>query len=104
MSSDYRKRDPSLIGESLERLVRNLGAPPISVLSQLENRWPELVGPALAGSTAPAALVDGCLTIRCDDSTAASQISWMESQIRANFESHFGPGLVSKIVTKAARS
>ncbi len=102
--SDYRHRNPSLIGESLERLVRNLGAPPISVITQLEDRWPELVGPALAGITSPSTLVAGCLTIRCDDTTAASQITWMESQIKANFESHFGPNLVSKIVTKATRS
>lgn len=88
------------LGDSLERLVRNLGAPPVSVLTQLDDRWPELVGPGLAAATRPVELIDGVLTVACDDSAWASQISWMEAQIKKRFDSTFGSGLLRRVTTR----
>ncbi len=81
---------PTRLSEALERLVRTMGAPPISVLTQLESRWPDIVGPALATSTRPIELVDGVLVVGCDDAGWASQISWMEGQIKQRFDDLFG--------------
>lgn len=77
--------------------MRNLGSPPISVLSQMHDRWPDLVGPALCLSTRPVELVDGVLVVACDDSTGASQIGWMENQIKARFGEVFSPDLVQRV-------
>jgi hypothetical protein len=95
--------DPATIGQTLDRLVRNLGAPPISILSQLADRWPDVVGPALSGTTRPVELVDGVLTIACQDAAWAAQVGWMEAQIMQRFESTFGPGVVHRVATRTDR-
>ncbi len=85
------------LNESLERFVDHLGAPPISILSQLHDRWPELVGPGLAASTRPVELLDGVLIVACTDAAWASQIGWMEAQIVRRFEATFGSGTVERV-------
>ena len=84
-----READPVEIGETLDRYLDYLGAPPIRTLSSLQERWGEVVGPALAEPTRPIELVDGVLVIGCDDATWASQVGWMESQIIARFRTLF---------------
>lgn len=88
---------PVPLSEGLERFVRNLGAPPISVLSQLEQCWPDVVGPGLSATTRPIELVDGVLTIGCEDAAWAAQVGWMEAQIKQRFEDTFGPGLLRRV-------
>lgn len=73
------------LGQSVARYVSNMGGPPLSVLSGLEQRWPEIVGPALAGATRPVELVDRVLVVGCTDGAWASQVKWMERQIIENF-------------------
>ena len=82
---------------SLERFVDHLGAPPISILTQLHDRWPELVGPGLAGATRPVELIDGVLTVACADAAWASQIGWMEAQIVRRFSTTFGTDVVNRV-------
>jgi predicted nucleic acid-binding Zn ribbon protein len=91
---------PAPLVEPLERLVNNLGAPPISILSQLEDRWPDIVGPALAGPTRPVELIDGVLTIACEDAAWAAQLGWMEAQIKQRFADTFGSSLVQRVSTR----
>ena len=99
--------EPTKLGRTLERLVRNLGAPPISILGQMQDRWPDLVGPALSASTRPIELVDGVLAVGCDDAAIAAQIGWMEGQIKQRFDAVFGSaetdGLVRRVVTRVDR-
>ena len=95
--------DPTPLAKSLDRFVRNLGAPPISILGQLEDRWPDIVGPALSGPTRPAELVDRVLTIGCEDAAWAAQVGWMEAQIKQRFEAVFGPGLLDRVTTRIDR-
>ncbi len=109
---DYRSAPgPGQLGETLERLVRNLGAPPISVLTQLDDRWPDVVGPGLSASTRPVELIDGVLTIGCADAAMAAQIGWMEGQIINRFATVFGSvtkagadgATVRRVVTRVDR-
>ncbi|MGH1492759.1 MAG: DUF721 domain-containing protein [Acidimicrobiales bacterium] len=94
---------PARLVEPLERLVGNLGAPPISILSQLENRWPDIVGPALSGPTRPVELIDGVLLIACEDAAWAAQVGWMETQIKERFEATFGAGQLNRVSTRIDR-
>ncbi len=87
----------SRLSDSLERFVDHLGAPPISILAQLHDRWPELVGPGLAAATRPAELINGVLTVACNDAAWASQIGWMEAQIIRRFEATFGSGNLQRV-------
>lgn len=94
--------DPVPVREGLERFFKHLGGPPLNVITELVEHWPDIVGPALAEPTHPLELVNGVLTVRCDDPAWASQIGWMESQIKQRFESIF-PGIeLKKIATRLA--
>ncbi len=93
---------PRPIGETLERYLRMLGAPPVSTLTDLADRWPAIVGPALAGPTRPIELVDGVLVVGCDDPTWASQIGWMEGQIIERFRAAFPDATIRRIRTRTA--
>jgi hypothetical protein len=95
--------NPPTLGDSLDRLVRNLGAPPISILSQLADRWPDVVGPALSSTTRPVELVNGVLTIACDDAAWAAQVGWMEAQIKQRFDDVFGPGQLLRLSVRTDR-
>lgn len=95
--------EPVPLSESLERLVGHLGAPPISILTQLEARWPDVVGPALSATTRPVELVDGVLTIACSDGAWAAQVGWMEAQITERFDEVFGPGILERVATRIDR-
>lgn len=92
--------EPTPIREGLERFFRHLGAPPVDVVSELRSQWPDIVGPALAEPTRPGELVNGVLTVICDDSAWASQISWMEAQIRQRFAAAFPSYTLTRVVAK----
>ena len=98
-----RSRDPVELRDSLERLFHNLGAPPVSVVTGLQERWPDLVGPTLADNTRPVELVDGVLTVACTDGAWAAQMQWMEAQITARFDEVFGPGRVQRVAVRVDR-
>jgi predicted nucleic acid-binding Zn ribbon protein len=96
-------RPPVPLRESLERLFHNLGAPPVSVVTGLQERWPDLVGPALADATRPVDLVDGVLTVACSDGAWAAQVQWMEAQIKARFDEVFGPDRLQRVTVRVDR-
>jgi predicted nucleic acid-binding Zn ribbon protein len=96
--------EPTPLREGLERYFRHLGVPPVDVVSELTNRWADIVGPALAEPTRPRDLVDGVLTVVCDDAAWASQIGWMEAQIKQRFAAIFPEYEVVKVVTRTARA
>jgi len=95
--------DPKPVRWGLERYFKHLGAPPVDVVSELLKRWPEIVGPALAGPTRPLELIDGVLTVDCDDAAWASQIGWMEHQIKQRFALVFPKTTVTKVVAHTVR-
>lgn len=95
--------EPRPLREPLERLIGNLGAPPVSVLTRLRERWPDLVGEGLAETTRPTGLVDGVLTVACADGVWAAQIAWSEGQIRQRFDEIFGAGQLERVVTRVDR-
>ncbi len=81
--------EPQHLGFALERLFGHLGAPAVRTVADLGDQWPAIVGPGLADHSQPAGLVDGVLTVRCDDSAWASQIKWMDAQIKQRFAERF---------------
>ncbi len=95
--------EPTPIGETLDRFLDYLGAPPARTLTSLEDNWPQIVGPALAAPTRPIELVDGVLVIGCDDPTWASQVRWMETQIKHRFQTLFADVEIQRIQPRVGR-
>ena len=95
--------EPVPLRHSIEQVFEFLGAPPIEVVASLRGRWEEIVGPGLAEATEPVAVVEGVLTVRCDDGAWASQLTWMEAQIKARYEQVFPGRTLTKVVVQRAR-
>jgi len=81
--------EPVSMADTIEKFLAYLGAPPVRAITTLEEKWPEIVGPALAVPTRPIELVDGVLVIGCDDASWASQVRWMEAEIKERFSELF---------------
>ncbi len=92
--------EPARLKAGLERFLRHLGAPPTDVVTELTRRWPDIVGPALSGPTRPVELVDGVLLVLCDDAAWASQITWMDGQIKRRFQALFEGVDIVRVVTR----
>jgi len=96
--------DPQHVRQGLELFLKHLGAPPVSVITELTARWADCVGPALAGASRPIELVDGTLVVSCDDAAWAAQIGWMESQIIDRFRAMFPDATLSRVSTRVGGS
>lgn len=95
-----RGDEPRPLRYGLELFLKHLGAPPVDVLSELAERWGDIVGPALVGATRPLELLDGVLVVGCDDPAWASQIGWMEAQIIARFGEVFPEITVTRVTAR----
>lgn len=81
--------EPQRLGVALDRFFGHMGAPPLRTVADLGDRWTDIVGPGLSSHSRPGGLIDGVLTVRCDDAAWLSQIRWMETQIKARFAECF---------------
>lgn len=88
---------PSKVGESLERVLRSLGAPPSASLSQLFEDWEGVVGTAIASASRPLSVEEGRLVVGVADGGWASQLRWMERDLLAKVASRVGEGVVTSI-------
>lgn len=96
----YDGDEPVPVRAGLERFFRFLGAPPVDVVTRLEEVWAEVVGPALAGPTRPVELIDGVLVVLCDDPAWSAQVTWMEPQIKERFSRVFPNLELGRVVAR----
>lgn len=90
-------RDPRLLGEALNTLVRSRGwTAPVAVGSVI-SRWDQLVGGAIAEHCRPESFEDGVVTVTCDSTAWATNLKLMKPKIMDVFESELGKGIVSEI-------
>ncbi|MGF1598764.1 MAG: DUF721 domain-containing protein [Acidimicrobiales bacterium] len=94
---------PVPLRQGLELFFKHLGSPPVDVVTTLATRWEEIVGPALVGPTTPLEFIDGVLVVACDDPAWASQIGWMEVQIKERFAELFPTVVLRRVVARTRR-
>ena len=66
------------MAESLERLVRGLGAPAAGVTTSIFADWPEVVGAQVAAHCRPLSLRDRVLVVTVTDPGWATQLRFLE--------------------------
>jgi predicted nucleic acid-binding Zn ribbon protein len=88
---------PARIGETLDRVLAGLGAPPASTLEVVERAWPDLVGPAAAAALRPRSIQGGTLVVTATDPVWAGQARWEEEKVVAGLERLLGPGVVTAL-------
>jgi predicted nucleic acid-binding Zn ribbon protein len=90
-------RDPKLLGEALQTLVRTRGwTAPVAVGSVI-SRWDQLVGEAIAQHCRPETFEDGVVTVSCNSTAWATNLKLMKPKIMDVFEHELGKGIVTDI-------
>ena len=90
-------RDPDSLGSAVAGLVRERGWEAELARSELFIGWAEAVGPAVADHTAPVALEDGVLVVRCDSTAWATQLGLMRAQLLRALAERFPDAPVSSL-------
>ena len=89
--------EPRRLADSLDRITGSLGAPNASALTTIFDRWPTIVGPAIAAHARPLSLRRGTLTIAADQSGWATQLTYLEAELKRRIDEVAGPAAVTAI-------
>ncbi len=88
---------PVRVGDTVDRVLRGLGAPSVDTFTRVFERWEDVVGPAIASRAKPLSLDDGCLVLAVHDGGWASQIRWMQRELLATLDERLGEGVVTSL-------
>jgi hypothetical protein len=88
---------PRRVGESLDSVLRGLGAPEASGVHLVFDRWSEVVGDALAERTSPLRMDRGRLVLAVDEPATATHVRFLQGELLARLEALLGPGRVTSL-------
>lgn len=88
-------RDPTLLGDQLERLVADRGWQVDVAVGSVLGRWPDIVGPDIGQHVEPVSFREGLLTVRADSTAWATQMRLLTSHVLARVEEEIGAGSVT---------
>ena len=90
-------RDPSLLGDQMDRLLLDRGWNVDVAVGSVMGRWPTIVGADVAAHCTPVTFTDGVLTVRADSTAWATQLRLMSSSILARLETEAGKDVVTEL-------
>jgi len=90
-------RDPSLLGDQMDRLLVDRGWKVDVAVGAVMGRWATIVGVDVAGHCTPVTFGDGVLTVRADSTAWATQLRLMSSSILARLEAEVGKDTVIEL-------
>ena len=90
-------RDPSLLGDQLDRLLLDRGWNIDVAIGSVMGRWPAIVGNEVATHCTPVTFSDGVLTVRAESTAWATQLRLMSSTILARLETEVGKNAVTEL-------
>ena len=88
---------PRRVGESLDTVMRGLGAPEASGVHLVFDRWSEVVGDALAARTRPLRIDGGRLLLAVDEPAIATHVRFLQAELLTRLEALLGPGRVTSL-------
>ena len=90
-------RDPSLLGDQMDRLLLDRGWNLDVAVGAVMGRWSEIVGPNVAEHCKPVTFSDGVLTVRADSTAWTTQMRLMSSSILGRLETEVGKDAVTEL-------
>jgi hypothetical protein len=94
---------PRPVSEALDRVLRGLGAPSSSGISTVFDRWPEVVGDAMAARTRPLRLERGRLVLGVDEPATATHVRYLEPQLLARLGELLGEDRITAIELRVGK-
>ncbi len=96
-SSGRDGRDPSLLGDQMDRLLLDRGWKVDVAVGSVMGRWAQIVGADVAAHSTPVTFTDGILIVRADSTAWATQLRLMSSSILGRLEAEVGKDAVSEL-------
>ncbi len=90
-------RDPKLLSDAVEDLVRRKGWATDLNVHTLLGRWGLLVGSSVAAHSRPESYADTVLTVRTDSTAWATQLRMMAPRLVARLNEQLGEGTVTRV-------
>ena len=90
-------RDPRTLGDQLDRLVVDRGWKLDVAVGAVMGRWPEIVGPDIAGHVVPVSFEGEVLTVKADSTAWATQMKLLASTVLARIADEIGTGAVTEL-------
>ena len=90
-------RDPTLLGDQMDRLLVDRGWKVDVAVGSVMGRWADIVGADIATHVEPVTFADGVLTVRADSTAWATQMTLLSSSVLARVEEEIGAGSVSRL-------
>ena len=94
---------PRPIGQTLDAVMRGLGAPEASGVHLVFDRWAEVVGEGLAARTHPLKIDGGRLVLSVDEPAIATHVRFLEAELLRRLEELLGAGRVTGIDLRVGR-
>jgi predicted nucleic acid-binding Zn ribbon protein len=90
-------RDPSLLGDQMDRLLLDRGWNVDVAVGSVMGRWPAIVGARVAEHCTPVTFQGGVLIVRADSTAWATQLRLLSSSILGRLETEVGKGAVTEL-------
>jgi predicted nucleic acid-binding Zn ribbon protein len=90
-------RDPSLLGDQMDRLLLDRGWNIDVAIGSVMGRWPAIVGSEVAAHCRPVTFSDGVLVVRAESTAWATQLRLMSSTILGRLETEVGKDAVTEL-------
>lgn len=88
------RRDPTLIGQSVDKLVTESGWSTEVAVHGVFGRWGSIVGAEVASHCTPVSYQDGRLTVRTDSTAWATQLRLLAPTVVRRMNEELGDGTV----------
>ena len=89
--------DVVALSDALDRVLRHLRVPAAKSVRAIFADWPAIAGAHLAAHAQPVALRDGELILEVDDPVWASQLRWLEAELRQRLDAVPGAPEITRI-------
>lgn len=88
---------PRPVGQTLDAVMRGLGAPEASGVHLVFDRWAEVVGEGLAARTRPLKIEGRRLVLAVDEPAIATHVKFLQAELLARLEQLLGPDRVTAL-------
>jgi len=98
-----RRGKPTPIGATLREYLGGAGLGGLTVAASIASKWPEMVGPGIAGHSRPQEIKGGRLTLIVDSSAWMNQLSLLSGDIVSKINAALGEDVVTDIRLRAGK-